>query len=340
MANQDAIRLKARTAGGIPYNQFMGYPRFNCTVDQVNATEKYVINASQVEAFYRESFPVPTVNNDQIRVQQTRTMPGANNLFTKRVLFEPLDAQIPGDPLNVHGGAAGTKGFHRYYLATIEYSNQDENQFEHRMTAGAEFISVPAEKTELQDADVTGRGLQKFSTSGVSETNRNIQGAYVVVVPTIEHTLHWDIITEPNWKNIDAHLGMVNSDSPSFLNEAYQETLLFTGYTARKLWIWGDANVWSIDMHFSQKQVNQTTKDGGDLEAGVGRHYGWNHVYSPKHGRWMKLTRKGLVGEGFDAEPYYDAFNFTDKLQNFPGIARFRAADRVNEDNPNQLARI
>lgn len=279
------------TALGIPYSLMGGYPKITATRDEVKATEKYRIRAQYVSAFIVESFPPPVVTLNRLTIPNARTLPGSNVMFTKTVSFEPLSSDRPGDPFSVDNNAAeGT--YEEYYIATIEYATQlpdsDTNEdsiFEHSVNVGGEFMSLPAQKTELEDdGGVNG-------TAETSEPNKDIQLPLTQVVPTIEHDFRVRYVLNPNWEKFVELLGCVNSNSPNNnklvgIPKAKRETVMFMGVSGSQKVVWTGTNTkeepWDLEFKFSERSI--TDENGGGP-------YGWNHFYIPAKGKYLRVKK-------------------------------------------------
>lgn len=277
-----------KTNGGIPYRVLEGYPTITGDEGKASATEKYIIRASDVEAFYTESLPAPVVYLGSVYWPPRRKMPGAPILITRTITFAPHNGTMPGDPFDVDSGNAAS--YDQFYDVTIQYEtlenesdqeqdpNDPETFLEHSVTAAGEFMSWPPTKTQTSPGDVT-------ATPGAgSAPNEDIMTPIVKTVPTLEHILKWKNCLAPNWTRIIGLLGHVSDRTEPLFFNAKRETVLFMGVSGTQSYLWNGASVgvqpWTLDFRFSCKAITE----GGSV-------YGWNHVYSPKHGEWRRLYR-------------------------------------------------
>jgi hypothetical protein len=337
-----SVVFHRRTAGGIPYKLMEGYPKIQATRFTVTAQEKYIIAATNVEAFYSESFPTPRVREDatgrkRYRVIQPRSMPGADNLITMNVSFDVFEPGLPSDPFESDTltqsnlqGLSGPRWLATYadcYVATIDYEIADDDHFEWTKQAGGQFLSAAGTKTSL-----TFIGVDSLNPSTPGNSvflppnkpqgavpNRDITLPLLITRPTIEHTLSWKIVVDPDFEFFDDRLGKINHDLPEILDKPPINSVLFMGYTAKRLHIWDESRSkltpWSMEFHLTQLQTTDT-----QLEAGADQdktfYFGWNHVYSPQHNRWAYVTR-----DGHENKPMYDTFDLQDTFKHLPGVA-------------------
>jgi len=114
--------------------------------------------------------------------------------------------------------------------------------------------------------------------------NKDYELPVLLPIQTIEYTLKWDMVLQPRFGKYFKYIGMVNSDSHPLFWKALRETILFNGISASQKFVWSGGTVaaqpWTVDFRFSQRIVND-----------CGMTYGWNHVYVPDRGGWMRLYR-------------------------------------------------
>jgi hypothetical protein len=293
VAGSDITLARRQTNGGIKYKLVEGFPKLSGDEDGTTATEEYLVPANQLGAFWAESLPVPVFFLNFILLPARRRMPGAPFLITKSLSCEPHSGQKPGDPFSFDPLAPnGT--YDDLYRVTINYetmkesddNERDENKpetfLEHSMSAGGEFLSIPPNKTSITDGDID----TVTSPSGGDEDNEDQQMPIVMSIPTIEHSFKWKFVLDPNWAEIYTQLGNINLKAIKFIPESKPETVMFTGVSGNQVYLWNGAALrvqpWSLTFKFSQRHIEEG-----------GRTYGWNHVFSPKKGRWVYLFRAG-----------------------------------------------
>jgi len=282
--------VRRETAGGIPFKLMEGYPKIQGDDEKTSATEKYVIRAGDVEAFYLESLPPPAVVLGNPILPARRKMPGSTVLITKTLSFEPLTGTLPGDPFDADAGAPA-KTYDPLYVVTIGYetSSNDENNeqdpndpetfLEHSITIGGEFLNIPPTKT------TTASGAVGY-TQGAKLPNRDAQHPIIKTIPTLEHQLKWKFCLSPNWARIIEYLGKISDrDEPLFLG-AKKECVMFMGVSGNRVYSWNGRRLtvapWNLDFRFTHRQIHED-----------GHYYGFNHVYSPQYGEWRRLFRAG-----------------------------------------------
>ena len=294
----DPSTWRRTTAGGIPYKLVEGFPKITGDESKASATEKYIIRASDVEAFFAESIPAPIVYLETVYWPARRPMPGASILITKSVAFEPHVPGLPFDPFDADSGApSGT--YDPFCSVSISYEtmqnesddeqdpNDPETFLEHSVTAGGEFMSWPPNNCKLQPGVDAGQAGDPAEQEPIKDRIAPI----VKTIPTIEHVLKWKNCLRPAWPRIVDMLGHVNDREFVFSGKdttselaAEKHCLLFMGVSGNQSYLWDGASVgvqpWTLDFRFTQKQIIE-----GD------RTYGHNHIYSPKDGAWVQLLR-------------------------------------------------
>ena len=322
-----------RTAGGIPYRLLEGYPKMVGGDDGQTATEKYLLLSSSASAFYAESFPPPVLRIGSAFLPPRRRMPGTNFLITKQIEFAPQSETMVWAPF----GASRT-GYDPYCVATITYeAMQEESIFERSVTAGMQFLSIPAARTSIRDEDVNGLPGESYagvdpdnpsaetldpklntkllftskgaadlrrdrvspSSSVMREDNLDAQTPILMHVPTCEWALRWKLVPNPNFAWYVYHLGRVNSDSPAILGGPSPETCLFAGFSAQQRFVWSGGSVFSQPWTVEFKFSQRQVPSQGPV-------YGWNHVYHSIKGRWVRVLRP----DGTWMHPTFSVTNF------------------------------
>lgn len=296
----DITQANLATTGGIRYKLLNGYPTFDVSDDGTKSVEEIAIRSVDFAGFVVESMPPPIFFLNFVVLPPRRRMPGTTFMVTKSISAAPFAGSMPGDPLNAHGNGAS---YDDWYRLTINYEtmqesddrkrepNRPETFLEHSLSAGGEFLSIPPNRTEIQEGDV-----DTETSIGEIEANQDQQMPIVKVIPTIEHNFKWKYVLEPNWAEIYKMLGTVNDRALAWIPESKKDTVMFTGVSGNQVYTWDGAQArvqpWSLDFKFSQKHIQE--------DEAV---YGWNHAFSPKKGKWVKLFRA-------DAQPLYQRRDF------------------------------
>jgi hypothetical protein len=303
----DNVRLS--TAGGIPHKVVEGV-HFAGDDESLTAELGLVIQASRFEDFLEEMFPTPIVLGDLVTISPRMYLLGAPYLRLKSFR---TSAAIPGkplDPLGVDSSAPdGTYGtLMRIDLSFATLNENDENEpdegdpttfLEHSVNAGSEYLQIPPKKIEVSEKDV-----DEYTPGGAppadAEPNRDIKlGIYKNIV-TVEHSLKWKFALNPPWTTIYQTLGKVNNQALSIFKNAKKETVLFSGISGQQSYRFfrrrATASPWSLDFKFSQRYIHEG-----------GKHYGWNHVYSPAKNKWVRPIR---ANDG--NKPLYELADFLD----------------------------
>lgn len=303
MATIDFDNVRLTTAGGIPYKRVSG-PTYYEDREKASAQERIIIPALALDEFMAEALPAPIIIADLIVIDPARRLPGAAHLITKSVSMTPVDESRPIDPFgsDLGAGALNQDEWERTYGALVYLDityetgvgNEDEENepdsndpvtfLEHSLSAGVEYLSIPPTKLEEAEGEDPEANQQSYSA------NRDQQLGAFKLIPTVEHTLKWKWALRPNWTTIYETLGKVNDRPIKIFNRAKKEHVLFTGlsgsqsyrlFRSRRNQKGLIVDPWSLEFRFSQRTIN----DGGEQ-------YGWNHVYSPKKGKWVKIKRE------------------------------------------------
>jgi hypothetical protein len=298
--------LNYTTDGGIRYALMEGYPTIaGEDLMRTSASEKYLIQAGDAAAFYRESFPPPSIAGGYVDLPARRRMPGSNFLITKKLNFEPFPKERT--TRFFAGAPAGTPDPHsNLCLVTIDYetmlesdanprqANRPETFLERSMTAGGEFLMINPKKLDIVDAPVgqtisIGQGGGPTIVNISKEPNEDFLMPIPKSVVTAEWSCKWTYALSPDWTEIFAQLGTVNKTEYVFLENASRETVMFAGVSGAQRYFWGGgddpsdttdewASLWELEFKFSQRQIN----------GGSGIVAGWNHVWSPKKQKFIK----------------------------------------------------
>lgn len=284
----DIENSRLQTDGGIKYKLESG-PSLGASESGVTAKERYIIKATDCEAFLLESIPPPQVFGAFIQKGPRRRMPGSSILFTKSVSFDPFTSDKPGDPFSFDPGAtAGT--YNDLYYAAIEYEfsfadddDKDENDpttfLEQAVNVGGEFLNLSAKNLkEKSEYDSSKRAMQD-PLNVVSK-----------IIPSVEHSLTWKFALKPPWETIVKTLGKVNSGEFKFGRfNTPEEHVLFVGVAGKQEYVWGGQGIrikpWNLDFKFLEKRV-EDVDDAGNIFV-----YGWQHVYSSKDHKWVRVLR-------------------------------------------------
>jgi hypothetical protein len=282
----DNVRLS--TVGGIPHKVVEGVT-FAGDEESLTAELGLVILASQFEDFLEEMFPTPIVLGDLVTIAPRMYLLGAPYLRLKSFQTSVVIPGKPMDPLGVDPNAPdGTYGsLMRIDLSFATMNEDDENEpdegdpttfLEHSVNAGAEYLHIAPKKIFVSEEDV-----DSYNPGGLppdAEANKDPKLGMYKLIPTIEHSLKWKFALNPPWTTIYETLGKVNRSAIPLFKNAKRHTVLFTGISGQQNYRFfrrrAVASPWSLDFKFSQRYIKEGNK-----------HYGWNHVYSPRTNKWV-----------------------------------------------------
>lgn len=303
---RDPSTWRLSTPEGIPYKLLDGYPTFGVQhPDGATAAEKLLIRGTDLGAFLSEIFPPPREVLGLVIYPETRRLPGTDVLVAKTFSAHPYNPGLPGDPFSTDTSApSGTYSF--LYEVDIGYEtdkkgskdseeedpNEPESFLRHSITAGGEFITIPAQALKHQTKgrpppfrpDVLGEGAIAETESGEAEDNLDQLLPITKIIPITTHTLEWRQVPLVPWGRIRNKLGHVNSDVIPLFDLAQPETVLFTGVNGSQEYLWDGRRPWTLQFTFVERYLKETGRDGNP------RIVTWNHVYVPDVGRFQKLT--------------------------------------------------
>lgn len=305
----DPSQWRLSTPGGIPYKRHSenGHEG-RMTWDSMEVSEKYVIEASRVEDFLREMFPLPTVEDD-IPVIKYGTLQGSINITASEVAWTGYPNGMAFDPFGADPDATyGT--YARLALVTVKYNDSldkgdnggkgadpdDPTTFlEISANAAGEFIHTPIPGSSWENA------------SGESANNTTPTAPAQIIVPETEWSLTWPRVSGVYFRNVfidrlRSILGKVNTSTYSLLYDAPAETLLFVGWEmSEERQVFFSAEQGTVS--FLQKPLRVSMKV---LEKRVVAEdnsiKGHNHVWRPGSG-WQKLLINGT-------DPLYASYNY------------------------------
>lgn len=289
----DFSSTRLSTYGGIPYKLQEGYPQIVHSDDGTEATERYVVRASDIESFVAEAMPPPYVLNGYVILPDRRRMPGTV-FVTRQISIAPFGRTRPCDFFGQDAGAAdGT--YDDLASVTIEYDtklesgvNRDRNDpttfLDHSVQVGGEFYKLKTEKLRYAEDGDLPAGEQPdgyLADTGREVLDQDLPSAHLTLA-TIAHTFRWSYVLSPDWSGIFAALGTCNDAVLSLFKNAPIETVLFEGVSGSQKHVWNGASAavqpWSLDFKFSQRV--RTDQDGDDVT--------WNHVFSNQARKWVK----------------------------------------------------
>lgn len=318
MPDRTDLPMRLETDGGIPYRLQPGYPTFDFAQDKVTATEVYIIPASRIGDFYFECMPGVRIlmngTTPTLVINGGRPLPGTTFITTKTITLRPWQGDaFPGDPFEVDradlGNTAWQRTYAMYYEATITYETtpfggddddatpneqEPESFLEHSVSVGGQLIATQTAKVKIKEQTLSQNpGYPDLDPTYVVPEADRVENKDPLLpttrlIPGIEHNLKWRYCLRPAWSVIRASLGVLNDRAlPLFFN-APAETIMFTGLSGSQQYLWTGqftrnsirVRPWNMDFKFSERYI---------IEAG--EEYGWNHVYSPLKGKWVRLVR-------------------------------------------------
>ena len=310
-----------QTAGGIPYRLYEGYPKGSFDEEEAEVEEQYIIRSSDLVAFVKESLSDYDIGPGvDWRYRSARNCPmfytdktgdGATrfiNMISKRVQFEPFPPGRPADPEGrkangADGFALDADTYADFLLVTITYGPGKCNTYQENLpqnkadildvssSAGGEFIIFP----------ITGKD-QLEKRDGTKTNNQLPDLPATKSIPSIEWTIKYGRVFADRLFNrqlddpeglsafemMREHLGTINDSPVVLINNAIEETVLFTGFSLRPKWSWReDKKIYEVELKFSEKNISDIyLNDADEFET---EYIGWNHVYNPRAGEWQKL---------------------------------------------------
>lgn len=289
MSTLDFTNVRLETPNGIPY-KFLGINGSE-SLEKASATAELVILSADLDEFIEECLPTPLVIAGFVTILPGLSLGGAPWLVAQSIDWESAIAGLTIDPFGTDPNApAGTYSPLAKLTVKFETSVQneenepDENNpetfLERSLDAGVQYLTIPPEKTEIALANDESDFF----------ANEDEELGVFKIIPTIEHILKWKWALRPAWTTIYAALGKVNSNVIPLFNYAPAEHVLFAGFSGQQNYKMFRTrskqpsvrtDPWSLDFKFSQRTINEGSNQ-----------FGWNHMYAPKKGQWVKLRRK------------------------------------------------
>lgn len=282
--------------GGIPYKILS--QTGTAERGQSSITETYIIDAGYLSLFLNTLFPAPEVvagtsiiNNAQIPGQVT------SFLGDPRAVNCRWRPHMPGLPVDTLASDvfAPSDTYGLYIEVEVEYRSIEEQDpdrprtfLDVRGNASGEYLLIMPNKAAL-DAP--------------SNPNRDPQIPASKIVPGMDWTLTWEMITEYYYENtllpkMREAIGKVNDSDFSVLYDSPAETVLFMGWSFEQLDHLQRANVpgWmgpprkdrylQVTFNFLEKRVEEDDTV-----------YGHNHIWDQKSGLWTKLLVDGSANK-------------------------------------------
>jgi hypothetical protein len=195
-------------------------------------------------------------------VPATESEPARNVMLMNGVEIELSDFDIAAQAVDFDGG-------------TLEIGN-------HTLLRESDGTLVCVDPQGQPSSDLT--ECQHAFENDKIEENQDLELPVLIPIHTVEYTIKWEMFLNPQFNRMFGLLGRVNSDEHPIFFYAPRETVLFTGISASQKFVWNGATAraqpWEIEFHFSQR-----------IARDCGRKYGWNHVFAPKKGVWVRAMR-------------------------------------------------
>jgi len=276
---------------GIVFQELGGSPKFAKTKDSVTASDLWLMSASDTGAFMETVLPSPIVVNG-VPLQRLGLANRYIAGFAESVSVDPFYSEEPM--------LTGTSEASQLARVTISYKSpepQDEDEEErdeddpetfltHRLTLGAEFMTVPPAALEIPEEEISPGELDKDGDGEITEAEREAAKKLkredmpiTLLMPQAEHQFTFKSMINPPWGAIYNAIGKVNETS--FLGAA-KECLLFLGVDAQREFTTNGQKPWTVDYRFSHR-----------LAEPAGNQITWNHFYDPAAGRWRIVQMNG-----------------------------------------------
>lgn len=302
--------------GGILYKLIEGPKLRQVDLRTTEATEKVLIRAKDVEAFFAAAMPPPILFLEQIDLPLRWRLPGLSDsigLAAESLEAEPWNPGLPGDPFKAHGTAPeGT--YAELYSITIEYSTrrlegdalEPRTFLEHSLNTEAEFLRMTPSGVEYTSPGED-PSVNPIESPDKFKEEQNPLQPIIKLVPHVLHTLKWRFVIDPNWDAIFDLIGKVNNKNERLIFSGIdtpKEEVLFLGVSGEQQHLWNGANAqvqpWELNFHFDQRRI----KDGK-------KRYHWNHEWSDTAKGWQRVFRTNLEDPSKPL-PLYELGNFDD----------------------------
>lgn len=273
----------------VDVNVLAGYPTGNISAEQGTITVAGLIDWADVPTKLGELFPAASTST-----------PGANAFDPLLGIYRCQSVEFrpqTDTPDVIAGGATITSPFD----ATFELPNYDKAVLTINYASPQVENSNPGSEDQPNGTDDVAGLTHQLSTGGETITlekdalywsdgtsaNGTTVSAHKIVV-TIEHNIQWKRVLSPPWEAMRSLVGKVNDMDlgPFQTGTIVEETLLYLGFTATPDIMADGVRVWDIGFRFSERRVDELTKDtflGTVTADGVTGHAseygGWNHFW-------------------------------------------------------------
>lgn len=268
----------AYTTDGTYYREIGGSPTYNKTQKGASGTDTWMVPWSAAFSFAN------TVVPSEYKLGKFTIKPlGWGFRYDASIFAESVDCSPwYGEEPGVTGNSDASKWAKvkvSYKVPEEEEEEDDEDDPEtfltHKITIGAELMTVPPRNVTLTDASMDPANTK------VEDIMTDEDAPITILMPTAEHQFTWKRVIDPPFAAIYDNIGKVNSGA--FLG-AGKESLMFLGCDAQREFTTGDAKPWTLDYRFSHRCARP---------VGAPNPLTWNHFYVPKKGTWEVLRWNG-----------------------------------------------
>lgn len=241
-------------------------PVFQIRADRSSARRVGRIAWGDTPQLVADMFPPTIVGGSTITVGIGAPFPGWDWLRASAIQVEPYpecptgpDTSQDIESIPDYKMALVTIDYESINFPIEEPSDGDPVPFlTHRWSLGGEFLTLESHQLEWCDEEK----VPDHTTGGV-------------LVPIIEHEVHWPRVINPPFSAMRSRLGKVNdADFQLATGTAQQETLLFLGAELKRDVMSNGARAWDLTYRFSERRVSPKEDTCDELEVG-----GWNHFW-------------------------------------------------------------
>jgi len=279
------------TPDGWFYFEVGGSPTYQLTKDSASASDTWMVPWANAHAYAKTLIPLREISG-QFSLAATRAVHRYDNsLRAETVDVTPFYGEEPG----ITGNSPAS------YWATVKVSykvpdrsdpededpDDPETFLTHKLTIGAEMMTVPSRKAEISEPGSPGEtpvsegGWMPDAEFEAKKKMTDEDSPITLLLPTAEHQFSWKRVLSPPFGAIYGAIGKLNN-SP-FMGCA-AETLMFLGVDAQREFTSGGQEPWTLDYRFSHRCAQP---------VGAPNPLTWNHFYVPKKDGWDKLKFKG-----------------------------------------------
>ena len=283
------------TTNGFFYFEVGGSPTYQLSKDSASATDTWMVPWADAHVFARTQIPFIETEGG-FSLAGTRAVHRYDlGLRAETVDISPFYSEEPG--------ITGNSPASEWSVVKISYKVPDRKDSEdedpddpetfltHKLTIGAEMMTVPPRKAEVPDDPNRSPGETPVSEGGflpdeeaeIDKKMTDEDAPITLLMPTAEHQFSWKRVLYPPFGAIYNAIGKLNA---SAFAGCAAETLMFLGVDAQREFTTDGQEPWTLDYRFSHRCSQP---------IGAPNPLTWNHFYVPKKGTWEKLRFNGQL---------------------------------------------